>query len=217
MAYKKDDFDNLFWNPLRNPKKVREQWSKFDLYKEFETKNFEMLEVDEDLLFNYILLTFHKECVIVKDYDNLLDRKHKVLDILGVKTNKDGLYPAGMELIIIGGSPTANKMIHRFCTLQNNQKYSTLCALGNNYDRILYRLVNEADEEDMAKAIELSAKSTKDLRALMDEIEKYKKEIFLGDKIVADNSDDDFLSYARVAGFPELIGAGKIKINRDTE
>ena len=49
--YKKEDFDNLYWNPFGNPKGVRKLWNTLNLYSEF---NQNLVIIEEDLFFNYM-------------------------------------------------------------------------------------------------------------------------------------------------------------------
>lgn len=209
MSYKKDDFSNLPWNPFDNPTGVKKLYPPLTLYKEF---SLDLLGTDKDLFYNFMVMNYHRESILVKDYDVIKDRKEKALEILDVDKNKSDKWPVNIERIINGSNDAANKMILRFCTLQNSQKYSLLCAMGTNYDRILFRLSEEANITDINEAVTLSAKSFQELEKMSAQIDKLKKEVFSGDMKAADEADNDFISYSRVAGYPELIMVGKEKI-----
>lgn len=210
--YKKEDFNNLFWNPMLVEKDVRKAWNTLNLYKEFNDKLFK--SIDEDKFFNYMQLVYHKDSVFVKDYESLNDRKQRALEFVGIK-QKNGKFPTNYQEVIDGENKVANRMIIRFCTLQRNQEHSLLQILGTNYDRLLFRLAENSENEDIDKAVEMAAKTTKDLSQMLKQIKELKELIFMSDKKISDEVDDMFVEYARIAGYPELIMNGDIKVSRN--
>lgn len=206
--YKKEDFDNLFWNPYGNPKDVRKLWNTLNLYKEFNGKLF---NIDEDLFFNYMALVYHKESVLVKDYDNVFDRKVKAFEFLSnIPYSK---FTNEMNNIINGGNYVANRMCIRFCTLQKSQEYSLLSVSVISYDKLLFEMEREAsDTDNIAKAIENAEKTQANLMKILDRINSLKKIVFMSDKILETEVDEDLLKYSRIEGITEMVVKGKIKI-----
>lgn len=206
--YSPKDFDNLPWNPLKVSKKVDEQWKPFAAYKEFQLP---LNGMDRDMFLNYMCLVYHKDSVLVQDFDNITDRKHKALDLLGAD-HKDGFYSKAVEDVLNHKNRNADYMVIRFCSLQNNQRYTLLTTLSISYDRLMKDIYDKASSGDMdgAKDINIMNKTANDILASID---KLKKEVFVNDKEVASSADEEMLSYARIPGYPELIAHGKISVN----
>lgn len=206
--YKPVDFDNLPWNPLRTKKKVADYYKAFGAYKEFQQ---DVKGIDKDLLFNLIGLVYHKECLLVKDYENITDRQYKALELLDVPV-KNGEYPKVIEDIIKHKNVVADKMIIRFCSLMNDQRYTMFVTIGMNYDKLMFKINQEVSGNDIETGIENLAKFTKQADETLKMLDKLKKEIFVGDVEVASKADEELLNYARVPGYPELYASGKFEI-----
>lgn len=209
--YKSADFDNLFWNPYNNPSGVRKLWNTLNLYKEFQEK---ISGIKEDVFFNYMELVYHKDCVMLKDFENINDRKSKALELLGIKKTKNN-YPDGVQEILDGNNFIANKMIIRFCTLQKSQEFSLLTISNTTFDRLMFRMLEEAENVDMEKAVKNTRALQKQLGEILTDINAYKKSIFMGDSKVENDIDEELLAHARVEGFTEMVVRGKIKINME--
>jgi hypothetical protein len=205
--YKKEDFDNLYWNPFGNPKGVRKLWNTLNLYNEF---NQNLVIIDEDLFFNYMELVYHKDSIMVKDYDNVNDRKIKAFEFLLEESFSK--FPSGVKRIINGDSSTANKMCIRFCTMQKSQEYALLATSYIAYDKLLFEMERNLREDDISEAIIMTEKTQGSLEKMLNRINELKKTIFMSDKIIESEVDDDLLKYARVEGITELIVKGKINI-----
>lgn len=206
--YKPIDFDNLPWNPLRTKKKVADYYKAFSEYKEFQQ---ELKGVEKDLFFNFMGLVYHKDSLLVKDYENITDRQYKALELLEVPV-KDGSYAKPIEDIIKHKNVTADKMIVRFCSLMNNQRYTMFVTIGMNYDKLMFKINAEVSGNDIESGIENLAKFTKQADETLKMLDKLKKEIFVGDVEVANKADEELLNYARVPGYPELYASGKFQI-----
>jgi hypothetical protein len=206
--YNKEDFENLFWNPHGNPKDVRKLWNTLNLYKEFQ----ESLPVKEDLFFNYMEMVYHKQSVMVKDFENIKDRKVKAMEILLSKNSKD--FNNDVISIIDGKNSSANRMAIRFCTLQQSQEYSLLMVSSISYDRMLFKMQQDSESQDVVEAVAVTEKTQKQLHDMLKRISEMKRQIFMSDKNLESEADDDFLSHARVEGFTELVVRKKIKITK---
>lgn len=209
MLYKKEDFDNLFWNAFGNPKNVRTLWNTLNVYEEFQA---DLGGINEDLFFNYMEMVYHRDCVMVKDFDNTSDRKIRAFESLGEEKKKAGLFSVKVQEILDGKNKAANRMIIRFCALQHSQKWALLTVSSQSFDRLLFRMMDKSEEKDIEDAATETDKIQKTLNNMLKNMEALKKEIFMGDMTTAADSDEDFLSHARVPGFTERIVRGDIRI-----
>ena len=206
--YKKEDFENLYWNPYGNPKGVRKLWNTLNLYKEFRE---DLGEVDEDLFFNYMELVYHKESVMVKDFDSIHDRKVMAFEMLSGKTLQN--FTDWMRDIINGANSVANRMCIRFCTIQKSQEYSLLAISALSYDKLLFDMESLIQNEgSIENTIIVTEKAQADLAKMLARINELKKGLFMADKILEADVDDDLLKHARVEGITEMVVKGKIKI-----
>lgn len=205
--YKKEDFDNLYWNPFGNPKGVRKLWNTLNLYSEF-NENLEIIE--EDLFFNYMELVYHKDSIMVKDYDNINDRKIKAFEFLLEESFSK--FSSGVKRIINGDNSTANKMCIRFCTMQKSQEYALLATSYIAYDKLLFEMERNLIEGDISDAIIMTEKTQGSLEKMLNRINELKKVVLMSDKIIESEVDDDLLKYARVEGITELVVKGKVKM-----
>ena len=206
--YSPKDFDNLPWNPLKIKKNVEEQWRPFQAYKEFQQS---LRGMDKDLFLNMMCLSYHKDSLLVQDYDNINDRIHKSLSLLGVE-HKNGEYKKDILEVIEHRNRAADMMIIRFCSLQNNQRYTLLVTLSISYDKLMKQIYDETIDGGMEKA-EMLGKMNKTANELLKSIDQLKKEVFVNDKEIASAADEEMLSYARIPGYPELVAHAKIQIN----
>lgn len=205
--YKKEDFDNLYWNPFGNPKGVRKLWNTLNLYSEF---NQNLVIIEEDLFFNYMELVYHKDSIMVKDYDNINDRKIKAFEFLLEESFSK--FSSGVKRIINGDNSTANKMCIRFCTMQKSQEYALLATSYIAYDKLLFEMERNLREGDISDAIIMTEKTQGSLEKMLNRINELKKVVLMSDKIIESEVDDDLLKYARVEGITELVVKGKVKM-----
>ncbi len=205
--YKKEDFDNLYWNPFGNPKGVRKLWNTLNLYSEF---NQNLVIIEEDLFFNYMELVYHKDSIMVKDYDNINDRKIKAFEFLLEESFSK--FSSGVKRIINGDSFMANKMCIRFCTMQKSQEYALLATSYIAYDKLLFEMERNLREGDISDAIIMTEKTQGSLEKMLNRINELKKVVLMSDKIIESEVDDDLLKYARVEGITELVVKGKVKM-----
>lgn len=198
------DFNILPWNPLKEKKDVESKW-KFKAYKEF---NESLGRLDKDTFYNIMALVYHIDSQLVIDIENVSIRYQKALELLNIKSDKNGKYAKPIQDLLEYKNLSALKMIYRFCSVIGDLKYKTYIALSISYDKNLLDLMSMSDIEDINKF----NKATSDI---LSNIEKLKKEIFSRDDKVADESNEEILSYARMPGFPELIASGRKTIEKE--
>lgn len=202
--YTVKDFDNLPWNPLKEKKDIESKW-KFKSYAEF---NIPMdKKFNKDLFYNLMCLVYHRESQLVTDIDNVSIRYQKALELLNIAPKEDGKFEKNIQDILDYKNVLALKMIYRFCSVIGDFKYKTYIALSIAYDKELMSLIDGSDVEKFDKV-------NKAINDTIVNLEKLKKEIFSKDDRVADQSNEEILSYARTPGYPELVAHGKIKIEK---
>ena len=200
------DFDTLPWNPLKEKKDIESKW-KFRTYSEFNATLDKKL--DRDLFYNIICLVYHRDSQLVIDIDNVSIRYQKAFELLNIKVDKKtGKYDPEIQKLIEYKNLVALKMIYRFCSVIGDLRYKTLIALSINYDKKLLELMSNNDIEDLAKF-------NKALSDTLLNIEKLKKEVFSKDERVADESNDEILSYSRMPGYPELLASKRKTIDKE--
>lgn len=206
--YNVKDFDNLPWNPLKEKKGIENLWKPFLAYKEF---GYPLRGLDKDFFFNYMCLVYHFKSVLVQDFESPKDRKYKALDLLEIPS-KDGKYSQAIEKMLNHENTSADLMIIRFCSLQNNQRYTLYITLGISYDKLMKKMYEQIDGKDLfSSAKEINALNSS-ANNLLESIDKLKKELFYNDMEVANQSDEEILSYARVPGYPEMFAHGKLEL-----
>lgn len=206
MNYIDEDFSGLPWNPLKG-KKVRTLWPAFSEYREFAK---EIPGVNEDLFFNYMALVYHKNSPLVRDYESAKDRKYKALDELKVG-RKDGKYDEALQDIVDGKNKDANRMIHRFLSLLNDQQFSLLQVTMISFDKLMIKLL-EVSDDGVERAVLETNKASLQLDQMAKRIQALKLEFYQRDTTILDEQDEEMLSYSRVPGYTERIVAGKIRI-----
>jgi hypothetical protein len=206
--YADKDFDNLPWNPIRVKKDVDQQWRPLTAYKEFQ---YPLGNLDRDLFLNYMCLVYHKDSVLVADFENAKDRKYKALELLDVP-HSNGKYSEHIERLINNNHESADLMIIRFCSLLNNQRYSLFVTLGMTYDKLMKQIYETSQQEDLVNAVKDTGTLNKHANDILRSLDDLKKELFAKDKHISDKADEEFLSYARVPGYPEMLAHGKIEI-----
>lgn len=203
--YTAKDFDILPWNPLKDKKDLESKW-KFKVYQEFSLPLDRRL--NRDLFYNIMCLVYHRNSQLVIDIDNVSIRYQKALELLNVAPLADGKYERHIQDLIEYKSAPAIKMIYRFCSVIGDLKYKTFISLSTAYDKKLSELSEVNDVEEMGKF-------NKAIDEIIVNIEKYRKEIFAKDEQIADESNDEILSYARMPGYAEMVAFDKIKIEKE--
>lgn len=209
MRYNEHDFTLTPWNPFLEKEGIRSKWNPLSEYKEFQVS---VPDIDEDLFLNYMLCVYHKASPFVRDYESARERKMRTLDFFGVEKH-DGNYKSGIQDILDGKNRIANSYIHRFCTLQNDQLFSMLQINMMAYDKLMHKMIGDIDkEDDTEKVAIITEKTSAELEKLLKRIQEQKKQFYQKDIEIIDTQDQEFLSYARVPGYPELIAHGHVSI-----
>jgi len=175
MQLEKSDFNEIKYNFF-----VDEEESVFNLFPELgrfpefklDFKN-KLYEKWREEIIKMIMICYDPHSPLVKHEKDIIRRKVQAFDFIGVKKEKDGTFPTEINQIVMGRSYEVQRMTAQFLKLQNNFKWSRLCALVDAYYQMIAQATTNTDEEgrkDRFDTLEKIGKYENEIRALEDEV-----------------------------------------------
>lgn len=200
MSYTADDFRLLPWNPLTERKGIIDKWAPFKQYNEFKEK----LSVDKDKFLNFMCLSYHKRSVLHEDYPDANDRSRVAAKIAGWQPKSGNFFVPEIEDILNCKNTIANKMIVRFCILQNDLEYGAMVSTTLAMTRLMFDTQNVAasDASVSERQVDIS-KMFKSIKDILRELDEAKERIFYN-KELGEEINAELMSHERIPGFPEI-------------
>jgi len=180
MDLEKSDFKDIDFNFFINEEEsVFNLFPDFGRYREFKMEfDNEMHEPHREDIIKMIILCYQSKSPLVKTEKDIIKRKIKAFNLLGIKPDrKSGLLPPEINAIIMGRNYQVQRMTAQFLKMQGNFKWSRLCALVESYYQTIAEATTDNDDQTQKSRLDLLEK----VGVFENQIQTLEDELALGD------------------------------------
>lgn len=155
MEYNRSEFKNLMFNVLVNDTGVS-FLKKYPVLKQHKEFTVDIGDLDFNSVFTYIACCYDKESPLIHA-PNIKARKMEAARLAEFPTKK-GKIAEGYERVIRCKNPVVNRMIIRYCRMQNDVDFSTAMMYNEKLYDQLEKMLNNSDDEKTKDLIDNTQK-----------------------------------------------------------
>jgi len=184
--YEFSDGAKMKWNVLI-PKKQSVLETYPDLAAIFEDMREQLISVDgmkSDEIVRYICLVYHLKSPLIQREENLMQRKKRAMQIVGMTIDAKGFFSQPINAIIANQNLATIDLIFRFLRFENNIDWCELCALTElyyDYQKVISEETVGTDKKTAADIMDRKLAARTKSKGLKDEMNALSLSVFKGD------------------------------------
>ena len=163
-----------------------------DLAAIFEDMREQLISVDgmrADQVVRYIVLTYHLKSPLIQREENILQRKKRAMQIIGMTTDKKGFFSQHIMTVIANKNQKTIDLIFRFLRFENNIDWCELCALTElyfDYQKVISEETAGSDKKTAADIMDKKLAARTKSKGLKDEMNALSLSVFKADVSLMD-------------------------------
>ena len=211
--YKKEDFENMIFNPYPYTKgrDILDLYPDLRNHDEFSN---EVEEIDKTQLLTYIFLMYDKESPLVINITDLDKRKDEALELAGF-SRRNGKWNLTISEFRNLENTDVNKVISKFFFIQHANKFEFMVSLEEAYYQMCQELRNPIDGDDAEerlKSLKIKGAVAKEAAGISNDIDELRRGIFKEDKKTGEVVEEEAHEQRVVAGIREQRARKNLKV-----